>query len=194
MKLIKKLFMFILPFLFLSCSNAADSMDNISGTMSSSELAVLAELNYARTKPSEYASQVLQPRVAASSGEYLSYLTECISEMQEMSALSPLQGHDGLTKAAAYWVKKQGPTGNTGHDSNLWPRVKQTVSYKKAGENIAYGNNGAREIIVQLLVDNGVETRGHRKNILNSEFTHVGISIGTHSYYKYMCVQDFAKL
>jgi hypothetical protein len=61
-----------------------------------------------------------------------------------------------------------------------------------AGENISYGEREAREIIIQLLIDDGVANRGHRNNNLNKSFGCVGVSIGTHSRYETMCVLDFA--
>ena len=43
-----------------------------------------------------------------------------------------------------------------------------------------------------LLIDDGVEDRGHRKNILKTSFTHAGAAVGTHKKYKTMCCIDFA--
>ena len=61
------------------------------------------------------------------------------------------------------------------------------------GENISYGDDNARNIVIQLLVDDGVPSRGHRKNILNFKFDEVGVSVGKHSGYGSMCVIDFGK-
>lgn len=155
--------------------------------------AVLDELNYARTKPYEYATRVLEPLLNTYEGSELAYLRECISEMKSMQPIVALKSHAGLTNAAIYWVNKQGPSGDIGHDPNLWPRVKQTVKYKEGAENISYGYYDARGIVVQLLVDSDIPSRGHRKNILNGRLTHVGIAVGNHSRYDYMCVQDFAR-
>lgn len=52
--------------------------------------------------------------------------------------------------------------------------------------------NVAQEIVIQLLIDDGVLSRGHRKNILSNEFNFVGVSFGQHSKHKCICVMDFA--
>jgi uncharacterized protein YkwD len=61
-----------------------------------------------------------------------------------------------------------------------------------AGENINYGNDDARRIVASLLIDDGVPSRGHRRNLLNGTFKFVGVSIGPHPVYGHMCVIDFA--
>ena len=46
--------------------------------------------------------------------------------------------------------------------------------------------------MVQLLIDDGVPGRGHRKNILNPSFKVVGIAQGFHSKFGTICVHDYA--
>ena len=59
-------------------------------------------------------------------------------------------------------------------------------------ENIAYGAKTARQIVVYLLIDDGVRDRGHRKNMLNPGFRMVGVATGTHPEYGIMSVMNFA--
>ena len=87
-------------------------------TATEAELAVITEMNYARTKPQEYVSQRLQPLVSSSSGTYLTALNECISQMNAMSPLRELAFGQGLYKAAQEWVAEQGKGSSTGHASN----------------------------------------------------------------------------
>ncbi|WP_214481790.1 CAP domain-containing protein [Bacillus sp. SM2101] len=44
------------------------------------------------------------------------------------------------------------------------------ITYKSAGENIAYGQKTPQEV-----VNAWMNSEGHRKNILNSSFTHIGV-------------------
>ena len=60
------------------------------------------------------------------------------------------------------------------------------------GENISYGCGTAFAVVAQLLVDDGVEGRGHRMNIMKAEFGVVGIATGAHASEGSMCVMNFA--
>jgi uncharacterized protein YkwD len=67
------------------------------------------------------------------------------------------------------------------------------------GENISYGQNTGEDgikitilVIIQLIIDDGVSSRGHRKNCFKPEFGVVGISDGQHKQFKTQCVFDFA--
>ena len=51
-------------------------------------------------------------------------------------------------------------------------------------ENIAYGNNDAIEIVMQLFIDDGVSSRGHRDNIVGA-YGEVAVSNCCHSTYTY---------
>ena len=63
---------------------------------------------------------------------------------------------------------------------------------KTCGENIAFGPDEAREVVMQLIIDDGVASRGHRVNIYKKDFKVVGISTGAHKKYGRMCTMDFA--
>jgi uncharacterized protein YkwD len=47
-------------------------------------------------------------------------------------------------------------------------------------------------IVISLLVDDGVPSRGHRRNLLDKAFKFIGLSLGAHPVYRHMCVMDFA--
>ena len=149
------------------------------------------EINKARTDPRAYAALYLLPYVK--NGNASAAMKECIIEMKNTKALNALQPGKGLALAAQEWVRLQGPSEYIGHDMNLKVRLEKYCYFGYYGENISYGYNDARKIVIQLLEDDNVPNRGHRKNILSRAFTHVGIGCGTHKRYNYMCVQDFAE-
>lgn len=172
---------------------------------------VVIEVNMARTDPSRYAGEILeamrpyfQGRIYAVPGETrimtnegLRALDECIRDLSSMDPVPPLRVSRGLTRAARDHVEDTGPRGITGHGgadgSTMRRRIERHVGWDiEIGENISYGPEEARAIVAQLLIDDGVTSRGHRDNILNERFAFIGVAVGPHSRFGAMCVQDFA--
>jgi uncharacterized protein YkwD len=90
-----------------------------------------------------------------------------------------------------------GPIGGRGHKgrdgSQPWDRMARFGKWiGRAGENIDYGVRDARAIVVRLIVDDGVRSRGHRKNIFSRDFRVAGAASGYHATYGGMCVINFA--
>jgi len=66
----------------------------------------------------------------------------------------------------------------------IWPCGKISASSQPAeslrhlgaslGENIAYGKTSARDVVIALIVDDGLPARTHRKNIFNRSFKYAG--------------------
>lgn len=157
--------------------------------LSTLEKDVLLEINKARTDPRAYAALYLLQYVK--NGSASAAMKECIIEMKNTKALNALQPGKGLALAAKEWVTAQGAGGGVGHDMHTDPRIRKHWACSTWGENISYGYDDARKIVIQLLEDNSDPGRRHRKNILSRAYTHVGIGFGTHTRYDYMCVQDF---
>jgi len=91
------------------------------------------------------------------------------------AGLSPLQTDDKLMAAAR---EKSQDMQNNNYFSHTSPtfgspfdRMKALgIAYKSAGENIAQGQRSPQEV-VQAWMD----SPGHRANILNGKFTHIGV-------------------
>ena len=179
--------------------------------LSSIEKKIIIELNKVRTKPEEYAEYYIEPmrdlyrdnilqypgEIALRTKEGISALEECIDALKRKKSIGTLNTTKGLHKAAEDHMEDQSNTGRTGHSgsdgSSPSQRMKRYGEWKKtAGENIAYGNDIARRIVISLLVDDGVPSRGHRKNIMNPEFRYVGVAHGTHPRIRTVTVMDFA--
>jgi uncharacterized protein YkwD len=122
---------------------------------------------------------------------------EAIAALQAREPMQPLRWSKGLAGAAADHVKDQGPIGGLEHrgtdGSNPARRAERRGRWVTAiAENIAFGDNPARQVVIQLLVDDGVRDRGHRDNILDGRWGAEGAGCGPHRDYRQICVMDYA--
>jgi len=178
--------------------------------LSELEKEVVIELNRVRTNPKGYASYVKELKkyfegqllkypgeITIQTNEGLSAVEECYKALLAAEPIDSLRPSKGLSHAAKDHVEDQSQTKNTGHDgsdgSSPFDRISRYGQWvKTAGENIDYGNNIARRIVLSLIIDDGVSSRGHRKNILNPDYKVVGVACGSHKEFRHMCVMDFA--
>jgi len=122
---------------------------------------------------------------------------EAIAALRARQPMQQLRWSKGLAGAAADHVKDQGPIGGLEHrgtdGSNPARRAERRGRWVTAmAENIAFGDNPARQVVIQLLVDDGIPDRGHRDNILDSRWGAEGAACGPHRDYRQICVMDYA--
>jgi uncharacterized protein YkwD len=168
------------------------------------------ETNLVRRNPAAYArhleallprfeGKVLQRpgRLMLRTEEGPAAVREAIAALRAQKPLPALRWSKGLAGAAADHVRDQGPIGGLEHrgtdGSNPARRAERRGRWVAAiAENIAYGDNPARQVVVQLVVDDGVPDRGHRHNILDPRWRVEGVACGPHRDYRQICVMDYA--
>jgi len=172
---------------------------------------MLAETNVARTDPHRYAGYIkelrgyfvgkgyLTPGSAAMviTSEGVAALDEAIAFLSRQRPLPALSWSPGLARAAADLVREQAGSGATGHDGGKSGDIRQRIERHGTwtsgiAENIGYGPDTARLMVMELIIDDGVADRGHRKNMFNATFTTAGAACGPHPMYRKMCVMEFA--
>jgi uncharacterized protein YkwD len=166
------------------------------------EWAAFLEQNRIRTNP-KAVQKVVQEQISRFDGDSImrqpggiNLRTNAgIGEWREAERVLGSQGtypemewNDYLALAAEDHCKQMGPEGRTGHDgtdgSKPWHRMERYGDWGgTVGENIAYGNSGGKDYMVQLYIDDGVPNRGHRVNILKEAFKLTGMAVCDHKNY-----------
>ena len=162
--------------------------------LSEDEKKVILYSNLARANGSLFASTFLDEYIRIKKLKPNRYIQSLYDELQHVSNLPMLIPERDLYKVArehASWSGKKGYEGHKGFKQRYAPMMKK---YVEVGENIYYGPYTPMEIVIQLLVDEGIEDLGHRKNLLSPEFNSIGVAIKPHKTYEYNCVMGFGKL
>jgi hypothetical protein len=120
---------------------------------------------------------------------YTDYVKSLFSDMKSTSRLSILIFDANVCNLAKEFAVWSGKKGSVGHQK-FAERSKKS-QHSRFGENCQYGESFALDILMRLLIDEGVVGVGHRKNILNPAYTHIGLAIQPHKNFKYVCVMDF---
>lgn len=193
-------------FMFISggAQNNTTLPPNLS--LSALETEVLSEINLLRADPKAYANCYIAPRLNQFTGSvYNQTLTteegkavviECLTELKKTAPLPLLKPDAQLMVIARQFTKQQGRTNEVGHTApdgkDFFTRYAAAYARgRTVGENLCYGITAVRDMIVELLIDDGVASRGHRKNLLNHHFTRIGIGYGKHLKYQVMLTLGF---
>lgn len=197
---------YVIISVFLALAAPAAALDHDPGVQ------VLAEINLARTEPRTYAGFIREFRrhfrgkyyvlpgstTRMQTSEGVKAVDEAITFLSRVKPLPPLAWSDGLAAAAAELAGEQGRSGATGHNGKESHGVRERIERHgkwegRIGENIGYGPEGARNMVMQLIVDDGVPDRGHRTNTFSKDYQTAGVACGSHPRFGSMCVIDFAR-
>jgi uncharacterized protein YkwD len=175
----------------------------------SSDSALLVEINAVRTDPHAYATALradiayFHDLVFEAPGqesletiEGAAALKDAIADLESRAPAPPLAADSAIARAALRLVADQGRTGALGHvdsaNATLRDRLESAgVWAMSMEEDIAYGPSDPREVIRELIIDDGVPDRAHRKAIFDTTMTRVGYACGPHATWGWMCVIDF---
>jgi len=165
--------------------------------------AIIREMNLARQNPALYAGYVdelrahfngkmfVRGRTRLITKEGLAAIDEAVRFLRSVQPLQPLTLSPGMCRGAADHCADQAG-GATGH-GNPSGRMNRYGRWSVLwGENISYGKTSARDIVLTLIVDDGLPGRKHRKNIFNPTFNYAGAASGSHARYGTVCTTDFA--
>lgn len=174
------------------------------------EQEIVKEVNLARTNPGAYASWLRRQRpyyrgtqlrrpgeVPIRTKEGLAAVDEAIRWLEKQRPVGALGLSKGLSLAARDLTAAQGAAGRFGHTgpdgSTPSDRIERHGQWDSViGENVAYGQRTARDVVAAFIVDDGVPGRGHRTNLFHAAFHVMGVDCGPHSTYGTTCAITFA--
>jgi len=171
--------------------------------------AVVREMNLARQHPEVYARYLEELRAHLRGGfvplpggtmvrtrEGVAALDEAIRFLRRAHPIAPLIFSRGISLAASEHVADQaaGGFGHAGSDeSKPGDRMNRHGTWSaRWAENISYGKGTPRDVVIALIIDDGLRSRKHRRNIFNPAFNYSGAAFGPHARYGTVCSIDFA--
>ncbi|UOQ95290.1 CAP domain-containing protein [Halobacillus shinanisalinarum] len=112
---------------------------------------------------------------ANATSSYEEEVVQLVNEERAKEGLAPLEMHNRLSDLARMKSQDMADKGYFSHTSPTYgspfDMMKQyDFSYSTAGENIAAGQRTPQEV-----VEGWMNSPGHRENIMNESFTHIGV-------------------
>ncbi len=174
------------------------------------EKGIVEEVNRARTNPAAYAAwlkgqrphyrgtQLRRPgETPIRTQEGLAAVDEAIRWLEKQRPAGALVLSRGMSLAARDLAAPQGASGGFGHTgpdgSSPSDRIERHGRWESLiGENVAYGQRSARDVVAAFIVDDGVPGRGHRKNLFNPAYRVMGVDCAPHAVYGTTCAVTFA--
>lgn len=139
-----------------------------------------------QTQQPQQPQQPASPQQSGDSAKYAQQVLDIVNQERSKAGLKPLTMNDKLSKVAMAKAQDMYNNNYFDHQSPTYgspfDMMKSFgVTYNSAGENIAKGQSSPSEVMNQWM-----NSPGHRANILNSGFTQIGIA-----YYNKEWVQEF---
>jgi uncharacterized protein YkwD len=172
---------------------------------------VLTELNKVRANPHGYANvlrayrdrfegRVVYPseeEPGITTAEGIAAVDEAIAFLDSQPPIISLTLAPLLNHSAEDHALDQSRTGRAGHigsdGSNFGERIHRGALWQgEASEAISYGMDTAAHVVRQLIIDDGVPSRGHRATLFDPLLRNVGVGCEPHPAYSQVCVLDFA--
>lgn len=121
---------------------------------------------------------------------------DAIQFLEKQDPIKPLVHSEEISKAANDHAVEIGSNGTFTHESldgkNTAERIEKYIEWDGACcESIEFGNRSAENIIISLLVDDGIDHRPHRINMFSKELAYFGIGVSEHKTYGVVTVINY---
>jgi hypothetical protein len=170
---------------------------------------ILKEINFARTKPKEYAEKLLgfkenfkgdilriPGHTAIKTLEGFKAFEEAADVLNKQSPLGPIIFNTFLSKISedALAVISNSDDADAANTIDLDELIsKHGQIAGQFSQAVDFGSFSSETVVINLLVDDGDVNRGNRANILNPKFCILGIATGKHKTFHNVTVICFAR-
>ena len=115
-------------------------------------------------------------------------IEEAIQFLKQQNPVNELTYNENISLACKDHVQDIGAKGLTTHEGsdgkNISDRIEKYCEWDGAcAENLDFGFKNAENIILNLLIDDGVKERNQRANLFHPDFRYIGIAAGYHRDY-----------
>jgi len=176
------------------------------------EYEVLEALSFVRQEPDKVIEMLERKRKYFKGEEYslgpgrvlmteegVEAVDDAIRFLKKQKPLGPIEIHNnpGLKMACADHVHDNGTTGSLKHSGSDGSKPHHRVTrygkwHELCGECLWFGScQSGLEMILDLIIDDGVADRGHRICIYTPSYTMAGVKLGPHSVMEMMLGIDF---
>ncbi len=171
-------------------ANSAKDVDYL--TFEEKEVIYLC--NLARLNPKLFGETYVKQYVDSLEMPKTSYVNSLFATLKKMKKVDILSPQKDLYEVAKTHAEDSGKKGTIGHQNVTTRFKKHAPRYGETAENCDYGSDKAIDIVMSLMIDEGVSDKGHRENILEKAMKSVGVAIREHKKWDYTCVMDFGDL
>ncbi len=216
MKKIFKIILFCIAFAIFSLPFTVNAQNktnlNSETRLTEFELEILKEVNRARQSPEAYITHLIEirksmngkvrhiaPDIRLLTLEGIESVDDAIADLKRISAVPSFKVSEIMSKAARKHLadlienpklKHFGKDGSDPldrlNDLNIFPN--------RVGETILRNTDSAREIVLRIIIDDGIKSRSHRKNLFSENFNTIGIAYGIGKKGEPIVVMNFADL
>ena len=169
---------------------------------------VIAESNRIRTNPKAYIP-ILEGYLKNFDGNLLTLpdkheileteegpraYKEAIEFLKNQKPINVIEYDEEASKVALEYSKflSNSKEGQVEDENQIEQRVEKYLDYDYSiSENIDFGGSTGIEVIVNLLVDDGVKNRTHRENLFSDKYEYYGVGVFEHPDYDFCTVIDY---
>ena len=171
--------------------NLTNGSCNLSSAPSGKTTSTPSKAPSSSSKSGTASSKASTTSAGSSYSSFQNQVLTLVNQQRAANGLGALSMDSALTKTATLKSQDMAKLGYFDHTSPTYgspfDMMKQFgITYRAAGENIAMGQTSPQQVMQDWM-----NSPGHRANILNSSFTKIGVGIAQNSNGQYYWTQQF---